>query len=198
MENFAPLTAATWRPEAWQASAPVPGESPSGQNFQSLLEQFHPAPAATSASANPAAPAARAPVPTPAYTVRGGDSLNSIVQQLAREQGVQLSAEQTHRYALELAQSNRISDPNRIRPGQSLQTAGLFNNLPSVHVGSTLASTELPAAKTSSAPVQTQQWLAQRPVAGNRTPSPFSAPHLHRAIPHARALPGNAAAHPVL
>ena len=211
MENFAPLTAATWRPEAWQAGASVPADPPSGQDFQSLLEQIHTAPTTTASSTHSAAssapsaassPAARAAVPAPAYTVRGGDSLNSIVQQLAREQGVQLSAEQTHRYALELAQSNRISDPNRIRPGQSLQTAGLFSNLPSGNVGSSVgssvANTDVPAPKTATAAVQTQQWLAQRPVAGNRTPSTFSAPQLNRAIPHARTLPGNASAHPVL
>ncbi len=201
MENFAPLTAAAWRPEAWQASATAPADSPSGQDFQSLLDQINTSPTQAGKSASGAAApaasvatAARAAHPPTALTVRVGDSLNSIVQQLAREQGVQLSAEQTHRYALELAQNNRITDPNRIQPGQRLQTAGLFSALPT----GTLASAEAPAARVSPAPLQTQNWLAQRPVSGQRTPSTFSAPQLNRAIPHARTGAGQSPAHPVL
>lgn len=184
MENFAPLTATAWKPEAWPTSAPALTDNASGQDFQSLLEQIK-APAS--------APAAK-PAFAPTYTVKGGDSLNGIVQQLAREQGVQISAEQTHRYALELAQNNRISDPNRIQPGQRLQTAGLFSTLPQ----GTAASQELPAAKTASAQVQTQHWLAQRPGMGTRSPSSFSAPQLNRAIPQARAVNSTNPAHPIL
>lgn len=184
MENFAPLTATAWKPEAWPTSAPALTDNPSGQDFQSLLEQIK-APAS--------APAAK-PTFAPTYTVKGGDSLNGIVQQLAREQGVQISAEQTHRYALELAQNNRISDPNRIQPGQRLQTAGLFSTLPQ----GTAANQELPAAKTASAQVQTQHWLAQRPGMGTRSPSSFSAPQLNRAIPQARAVNSTNPAHPIL
>jgi len=196
LENFAPLTASAWRPETWQASATAPADTPSGQDFQSLLEQIHGGPAAAGTPANAAAstPAARAALPASAYTVRSGDSLNSIVQHLAREQGVQLSAEQTHRYALELAQNNRLNDPNRIQPGQRLQTAGLFGALPP----GTLASTEPNPARTAAPTAQTQSWLAQRPVLGQRTPSTFSAPQLNRAIPHARAASGQGPAHPVL
>ncbi len=183
MENFAPLSATTWRPEAWPESAGALPDSPSAQGFHALLQQMNPAPVA------PAAASPRPALPS-SYTVRGGDSLNSIVQQLAREQGVQISAEQTHRYALELAQSNRIGDPNRIQPGQRLQTAGLFSAMP--------AGTEVPAARTTAPAVQTQTWLAQRPVSGQRIPSTFSAPQLNRAIPHARATPAGGAAHPVL
>jgi len=196
LENFAPLTATAWRPENWPANATAPADTASGQDFQSLLEQIHgtPAAAGTSATTPTSASSARTAPPASTYTVRGGDSLNGIVQQLAREQGVQLSAEQTHRYALELAQNNRISDPNRIQPGQRLQTAGLF----SAPFSASVASTE-PAATRAAAPtVQTQNWLAQRPVLGNRTPSTFSAPQLNRAIPHARGSSGSGQAHPVL
>jgi len=199
LENFAPLTAAAWRPEAWQTGALAQSDSPSGQDFQSLLEQINAAPQQAGVSSTrdvntASAAAARTALPPSAYTVRGGDSLNSIVQQLAREQGVQLSAEQAHRYALELAQNNRITDPNRIQPGQKLQTAGLFSTLPS----GTWASAETPAVKTTAAALQTQNWLAQRPVSANRTPSTFSAPQLNRAIPHARTASGQGPAHPVL
>lgn len=187
MENFAPLAATAWRPESRQASSPALSEPIPAQDFQSLFDQVNTLPSVTPASG--AKPAAQAH-----YRVRPGDSLNAIVQHLAREQGIPLNADQTHRQALELAQLNRISDPNRIQPGQLLKTAGLFDSLPP----GTLAHAQAPAAKTDAMPVQTQNWLAQRPTLGHRTPSTFTAPQLNRAIPHARALAGSGPAHPVL
>ena len=88
-----------------------------------------------SASQNSAAPA-----PTPnnkatgtvtgsakpnTYAIASGETLTSIVRQQAANQGISLSPEQSHRLALDLANRNGISDPNRIQVGQNLQLQDL-------------------------------------------------------------------------
>lgn len=81
---------------------PTPGVSPK------LQEQ--PAPPATP---TPPAPVAAAPAPAPApttYKVMAGDTLSGIAQKLLGDSG---------RYT-EIAQTNKISDPNRISVGSEL------------------------------------------------------------------------------
>ena len=53
--------------------------------------------------------------------IASGETLTSIVRQQAANQGISLSPEQSHRMALDLANRNGISDPNRIHSGQNLQ-----------------------------------------------------------------------------
>jgi len=63
------------------------------------------------------------------HAIAAGETLTSIVRQQAANQGIALSPDQSHRLALDLANRNGISDPNRIQTGQTLQLGTLNTEL---------------------------------------------------------------------
>lgn len=60
------------------------------------------------------------PVQGPVRMVRSGDTLSQMVEALLRESGVQVSPRVIYRAVADVASSNRLADPDRIRPGQRI------------------------------------------------------------------------------
>jgi hypothetical protein len=120
------------------------------------------------------------------HTIAPGESLTAIVRQQAAQQGVPLNAEQSHKMALELAQRNGISDPNRIQPGQTLNMGNLHTELRALAP----TPTDVPKVRPLVAD-STRDWMNQRPT------------QTSQATPAAKTAQANApvtanAAHPVL
>jgi len=129
------------------------------------------------------------------HTIASGQTLTSIVRQQAADKGISLSPDQSHRFALELASRNGISDPNRIQPGQTLQLGSLTTDLQALAPN----PPEVPKVKSVVADT-TREWMNSRQAS--------AAPDLGKtnargvALP-ARALPTGSPAsananHPVL
>lgn len=179
MENLTTTAAPAWHPASGlETSRPSAAQESTG-GFAALMDGLqHASPAPQSASVQPAT-----------YTVASGDTLTGIVQQLANHRQTILSGEQRMRLALDLAAHNQISNPNRIRPGQSLQTGELQAAL--AQLGSDDTGTVSPVRAQAQVQPQpsTQDWLSRR-----RMPSPPTAasqallsPQTQRAIPSYQA-----------
>lgn len=80
--------------------------------------------------------------------VKSRDTLTQIVAQEARSRGLSLTQAQVYKEVMDLAQSNRLSNPNQIWPGQQLNLAELqqrLDNLPNtsnVDVAATVQATK--------------------------------------------------------
>lgn len=105
------------RLEAAGSRGAVPSAPPGGgQAFRRQLQSL-------SAGASGAAPGPAQPDAS-TVTVRRGDTLTSLVRtQWALRGGAaeDLSPQQAHRWALQVAKANGLSDPDRILPGQTLR-----------------------------------------------------------------------------
>ena len=137
-------------------------------------------------------PSPNTPVPAQTYQIAAGETLTSIVRQQAASQGIALSPEQSHRMALDLANRNGISDPNRIHSGQTLQLNALNAEL------QTLAPAR--AGKLPPSVVvadSTRAWMNQRQASANPVPNRPNALGNPNGNNLASSNP-NATAHPVL
>lgn len=170
MDTLNNVTVDVRRPEGTaQTSRPAAELAQGGSAFASVLDsvqgsQDSPKSAATIHD--------DAPPPAP-YTVRQGDSLSAIAQNLARQRGVGVSAAESYRLALDLAARNQIPNPDRILPGQQLQLQGLYSALEDSQRWRT--SSEAGSGTALSSPNSTQNWLARR--------SAFVAPQSPAATP---------------
>ncbi|MEY4663587.1 MAG: hypothetical protein RLZZ239_2060 [Pseudomonadota bacterium] len=133
------------------------------------------------------------------YAIASGETLTSIVRQQAANQGISLSPEQSHRLALDLANRNGISDPNRIQVGQNLQLQDLQAELKTL---SPVRAEKLPPSVV--VVDSTRAWMNQR-QAGAATDANALSPRpnalQNRPTSVANANPGHnvqATAHPVL
>jgi LysM domain len=111
-----------------------------------------------SASQNPNAPpgASMGTGKPHTHAIASGETLTSIVRQQAANHGISLSPDQSHRLALDLANRNGISDPNRIQVGQHLQLQGLQAEL------KTLAPVRAEQLPPSVVVDSTRAWMNQR------------------------------------
>jgi len=66
-----------------------------------------------------------APTIAASRTVATGDTLSSIVREHALARGIQLNGSQTMRMVQQIASANKISNPNRIFPGQQINLSSL-------------------------------------------------------------------------
>ena len=155
--------------------------------------QTQPTPASQAASKA----GANLPVPAATYQIAAGETLTSIVRQQAASQGVALSPDQSHRMALDLANRNGISDPNRIHSGQTLQLNALNAELQALvpaRVG------KLPPSVVADS---TRAWMNHRQASANSVPNRPNAIASLNANPHPNTKANlghntSATAHPVL
>lgn len=187
-----PFSVDRWRSDAAADAARLAPGRDTGAGFAALVGGLQSNPGATTP------PLKGAPTPGPAlYTVASGDTLSGIVQQMAQQRGLNLSADQRHRMALELASHNQIANPDRIMPGQTLRLQALQAALEQV---APLAQARPPATVQPA-----QDWLARRSQAPGPGPQAASrallSPQTQRAIPNSTAAAAGTAArnaHPVL
>jgi hypothetical protein len=141
--------------------------------------------------------AGKAKSPPATHAIATGETLTSIVRQQAANQGVALSPDQSHRLALDLANRNGISDPNRIQTGQTLQLGALNTEL------QTLAPVR---AEKPTPPMvmadSTRAWMNQRQAAApnnNVSLRPNALPSRPTSVANANSGHNvSATAHPVL
>ena len=113
-------------------------------------------------------------------TVRSRDTLTQIVSQEARSRGLSLSQAQVYKEVLDLAQNNRLSNPNQIWTGQQINVTELQNHLDHIQNSSNVAeaATSPTANSASSSPATTQAGSRQSAV----TPYPVLNQTLDRAV----------------
>jgi len=130
------------RPSAWLNESPNTAgvqarvaSTQFGQAFGQAFSQAWPV-AALSPKLGPAEwsgltePAqAETPAPVITRTVASGDTLSALVKAQAQAQGVQLSGPQVMRMIRLVASDNKITNVNRIFPGQQLNMSGLAAEL---------------------------------------------------------------------
>ena len=97
-------------------------------------------------------------------TVAAGDTLSNIVKEQALARGVQLTGSQTMRMVQQVASANKISNANRIFPGQQINLSSLTPEIEASRAGSvvavayrpTPAATALQSFQAASAPAAAQ------------------------------------------
>ena len=95
-------------------------------------------------------------------TVQSGDTLTGLVKAHYRQQGLQVSENQAYRQALQVANANRIDNPNLIHPGQTVDFSPL--NMPGLARGSHALDVPPPARQALQA-WHTPQQGATQPLA---------------------------------
>jgi LysM repeat protein len=80
-----------------------------------------------------------ASAPPSTRTVAAGDTLSSIVKEQALARGVQLTGSQTMRMVQQVASANKISNPNRIFPGQHINLSSLTSEIEASRAGTVVA-----------------------------------------------------------
>jgi LysM repeat protein len=83
-------------------------------NVRSVMDRTTPAPLSGGNGNHPASGAN--------YVVRNGDTMTGIAQKLLAARGQEAGPQASLRAALQLARANGISNPDRIRPGQTIDT----------------------------------------------------------------------------
>ena len=83
-------------------------------NVRSVMDRTTPAPLSGGNGNRPASGAT--------YVVRNGDTMTGIAQKLLAARGQEAGPQASLRAALQLARANGISNPDRIRPGQTIDT----------------------------------------------------------------------------
>ncbi len=122
-------------------------------------------------------PQADTPQPVVTRTVAAGDTLSALVKSQAQAQGVQLSGPQVMRLTQRVASDNKISNVNRIFPGQQLNMSGLVAELNASLKGQPATPSVLATAATAlqafrSSPVDTTSAAnASAPTAAVSKPS---------------------------
>ncbi len=126
------------RPSAWlndSPNTPGPQTNPTSTPFGQAFSQAWPVAVISpqlgtrelSALTEPAQ--ADVPLPVVTRTVASGDTLSGLVKAQAQAQGVQLSGPQVMRMTQRVANDNKITNVNRIFPGQQLNMTGLVAEL---------------------------------------------------------------------
>lgn len=85
-------------------------------------------------------------------TVVSGDTLTSLVKDHAESQGLQLSNSQAHRWVQQIAQDNKISNVNRIFPGQQIAMGAMPADVSASMPAATALQSQASAAQASAAP----------------------------------------------
>ncbi len=114
-----------------------------------------------------------ASAPPSTRTVAAGDTLSSIVKEQALARGVQLTGSQTMRMVQQVASANKISNANRIFPGQHINLSSLTAEIEASRGGSvvavayrpTPAATALQSFQAASAPSAPQAVKNNSPLA---------------------------------
>ncbi|MDO9279954.1 MAG: LysM domain-containing protein [Polaromonas sp.] len=174
------------RSSAWLNDSPkVPGSQAqvASAHFGQAFSQAWPVAARTSQLGPPAlspltAPAeADAALPEVTRTVASGDTLSGLVKAQAQAQGVQLSGPQIMRMIQRVASDNKITNVNRIFPGQQLNMSGLAAELDASLKGQPTSATLV--AKTAPAATALQAFRAVNggPAATNVASKPAQPRH---------------------
>lgn len=95
-------------------------------------------------------------------TVQSGDTLTGLVKAHYRQQGLLVSENQAYRQALQVANANRIDNPNLIHPGQTVDFSPL--NMPGLARGSHALDVPPPARQALQA-WRTPEQGATQPLA---------------------------------
>ena len=137
-------------------------------NVRSVMDRTTPAPMRGGGGGNHPASGA-------SYVVRNGDTMTGIAQKILAARGQEAGPQASLRAALQLARANGISNPDRIRAGQSIDTSllaqgsgngngnGSFNGNANINAGNSLGS------RSIAAPQQFSQ--ASQAIKGLRAPN---------------------------
>ena len=112
--------------------------------------------------------------PAVIHKVVSGDTLSDIVKEHAQSMGVQLSGSQTMRLVQQVASANKISNVNRIFPGQQINLSQLSQDLEAGRAGqiTTVSFRPPPPAATALQSFQAAG-VAAAPQAAKSAPAPL-------------------------
>ena len=112
--------------------------------------------------------------PAVIHKVVSGDTLSDIVKEHAQSMGVQLSGSQTMRLVQQVASANKISNVNRIFPGQQINLSQLSQDLEAGRAGqmTTVAFRPPPPAATALQSFQAAA-VSAAPQAAKSAPAPL-------------------------
>lgn len=105
-------------------NSPTPAEAQTGQRFQQALAE-----ATQQQDRTPPAPEPAAP-PNPNYTIQQGDTLSEIVAAEFKKSGLTHSRHDLYTMVSQVAEQNRLSNPDRIFPGQEFDLSSIHQSMP--------------------------------------------------------------------
>lgn len=124
-------------------------------------------------------------------TVVSGDTLTSLVKDHAESQGLQLSNSQAHRWVQQIAQDNKISNVNRIFPGQQITLGAIPADVAAQASGQVQVASAAPSVQSvQSDSIPTATALQSQAVTAQASAV--------QAVTTARSRPQPAARHEVL
>ena len=124
-------------------------------NVRSVMDRTTPAPL-SGGNGNRPAPGAN-------YVVRNGDTMTGIAQKLLAARGQEAGPQASLRAALQLARANGISNPDRIRPGQTIDTnllaqgSGNSNGFSNTNINTSNTQSNSLSSRSLAAPQQFSQ-----------------------------------------
>ena len=124
-------------------------------NVRSVMDRTTPAPL-SGGNGNRSAPGA-------SYVVRNGDTMTGIAQKLLAARGQEAGPQASLRAALQLARANGISNPDRIRPGQTIDTnllaqgSGNSNGFSNTNINTSNTQSNSLSSRSLAAPQQFSQ-----------------------------------------
>jgi LysM repeat protein len=144
-------------------------------NVRSVMDRTTPAPL-SGGNGNRSAPGAT-------YVVRNGDTMTGIAQKLLAARGQEAGPQASLRAALQLARANGISNPDRIRPGQTIDTnllaqgSGNSNGFSNTNINTSNTQSNRLSSRSLAAPQQfshaSQALKGLRPV-NDRSSAPLN------------------------
>ncbi len=157
-------------------------------NVRSVMDRTTPTPMRGGGGNHPASGAS--------YVVRNGDTMTGIAQKLLAARGQEAGPQASLRAALQLARANGISNPDRIRAGQTIDTSllaqgsgngnGSFNGNANINAGNSLGSRSIAAPQQFSQASQALKGL--RPL-NDRSSAPVNQhPVLEKTLERAVSL----------
>jgi len=130
------------------------------------------------------------------YVVRNGDTMTGIAQKLLAARGQEAGPQASLRAALQLARANGISNPDRIRPGQTIDTSllaqgsgngnGSFNASANISTATSLSSRSIAAPQQFSQASQALKGL--RPLNDRSSTPQNQHPVLEKTLDRAVSL----------
>ena len=112
--------------------------------------------------------------PSAIHKVVSGDTLSDIVKEHAQSMGVQLSGSQTMRLVQQVASANKISNVNRIFPGQQINLNQLSQDLEAGRAGQIMTVSFRPPPPAATALQSFQAaGVAAAPQAAKSAPTPL-------------------------
>ncbi len=124
-------------------------------NVRSVMDRTTPAPLSGGNGNRPASGAT--------YVVRNGDTMTGIAQKLLAARGQEAGPQASLRAALQLARANGISNPDRIRPGQTIDTnllaqgSGNSNGFSNTNINTSNTQSNSLSSRSLAAPQQFSQ-----------------------------------------